>query len=300
MSLTIDNSFVRQYERDVHDVFQIDGSKLKLGVRMKTDVVGESTTFQKAGKGVATTKARHGTITPMNQDHTAIVCTLSDFYAGDWVDRLDEAKINIDERGVIARGGAKALGRKVDDQIFTVLATTSQTERTIVLTSSATIRNSITTAVKDLITNDAYEPGMLYGVLSPVGWQMLMTVKEFNDADFVGPEGQEFKKGAPVPRFMKQWMGILWMVHSANPGVGTSASKMFIWHKMGIGYATGKHAANLAGTMGKETAIGADITWHGDRAAHFVNHAMSGGSCLIDDTGVIKLTMDDGGTVPTS
>jgi hypothetical protein len=300
MSLQIDNSFVRQYERDVHDVFQMNGSVLKPGVRMKTDIVGESTTFQKAGKGVATTKARHGQITPMNQDHTAIVCTLADFYAGDWVDRLDEAKINIDERGVIARGGAMALGRKVDDQIFTALDTTSQSTVTITVTSAATIRNSFTSAISALIANDAYEPGMLYGVLSPAAWEMLMTVEQFQNADFVGPDGQEFKKNVPVKGAFKSWLGVLWTVHSANPGVGTATSKMFVWHKEAIGYATGKHAANLAGTMGKETAIGADITWHGDRAAHFVNHAMSGGACLIDDTGVIEMNMDDTATVPTS
>ena len=62
----------------------------------------------------------------MNQTHTAISTTLADFYAGDWVDKLDEAKINIDERKAIARGGAKALGRKVDDQLLTILDTTSQ------------------------------------------------------------------------------------------------------------------------------------------------------------------------------
>jgi hypothetical protein len=58
----------------------------------------------------------------MNQTHTAHEATLADFYAGDWVDKLDEAKINIDERDAIATSGAFALGRKVDSQIDTLLA----------------------------------------------------------------------------------------------------------------------------------------------------------------------------------
>ena len=45
-------------------------------------------------------------------------------------------------------------------------------------------------------------------------------------------------------------------------------------------------------------SIAADITWHGDRAAFFVNHYMSGGAALIDDTGVIELTLDDSATLP--
>ena len=300
MSTSIDTSFIRQYERDVHEVFQLKGSVLKPGVRMKTDVVGESTTFQKVGKGVATTKARHGTITPMNQTHTAIVCTLADFYAGDWVDRLDEAKTNIDERKIIADGGAMALGRKVDEQIFTQLDATTQTTVTWVVTSAAAIRNSMTAMVGDLIANASYEVGMLYGVLSPVAWEMAMTVKEFQSADFVGPDGMEFKRNAPFAGVFKFWNGVLWTVHPDNPDVGTSASKVFVWNKRAIGYATGKHAANLAGTSGRETAVGADITWHGDRAAHFVNHAMSGGGCLIDDTGVIEGQLDDTATPPVT
>jgi hypothetical protein len=39
--------------------------------------------------------------------------------------------------------------------------------------------------------------------------------------------------------------------------------------------------------------VSADITWHGDRAAHFVNHLMSGNAVMIDDTGVIEGNYDD-------
>ena len=70
MSTTITEAFLRQYERQVHLVFQRTGSYLRQTVRFRPDVVGSSTTFQKIATGVATTKARHGTITPMNQTHT--------------------------------------------------------------------------------------------------------------------------------------------------------------------------------------------------------------------------------------
>jgi hypothetical protein len=35
--------------------------------------------------------------------------------------------------------------------------------------------------------------------------------------------------------------------------------------------------------------VTSDITWHGDRAAHFVAHSMSQGAGLIDKRGVVKL-----------
>src|SRR3546814_19841948 len=98
---------------------------------------------------MATTKARHGTITPMNQTHTAPSCTLADFYAGDWVDRLDEAKTMINERDKLASGGAMELGRKVDDQITTVLVPTSQTPVTITGTRTRAIRRLGSTPGRD-------------------------------------------------------------------------------------------------------------------------------------------------------
>ena len=299
MSTTINNAFITQYERDVHDVFQRDGSVLKPTVRYKSDVVGSVATFQKIGTGVATTKARHGTITPMNQTHTAISTTLADFYAGDWVDKLDEAKINIDERMAIARGGAKALGRKVDSQIFTTLDSTSQSTVTIAVGTSAAVRNGLLGMIKALIANDAYDPGNMYGVMSPTLWAMASTISEFASSDYVGTDGMPYKGGAAVGNY-KRWAQVLWAVHSGNPGVATSTSKVFLWNKTAVGYAAGKTPANLAGTMSGETSIGADITWHGDRAAHFVNHAMSGNSVMIDDGGVVEGNLDDTAAIPTS
>jgi len=299
MATSITNSFITQYERDVHDVFQREGSVLKPTVRFKSDVVGSVATFQKIGTGTATTKARHGTITPMNQTHTAISTTLADFYAGDWVDKLDEAKINIDERMAIARGGAKALGRKCDDQILTTLDSTASTTVTIAVGSSAAVRNGLLGMIKALIAADAYDPGNMYGVMSPALWAMASTINEFASSDYVGSDGQVYNVGAPVGSF-KRWAQVLWTVHSGNPGVGTSTSKVFLWNKTAVGYASGKAPGNLAGTMSGETSVGADITWHGDRAAHFVNHAMSGNSVMIDDGGVVEGNVDDTAAIPTS
>ena len=36
-----------------------------------------------------------------------------------------------------------------------------------------------------------------------------------------------------------------------------------------------------------------DITWHGDRAAWFVNNMMSQGACLIDAAGVVRIKVTD-------
>jgi Phage capsid protein len=123
MATTIDQAFIKQFEREVHEAYQRQGSKLKNTVRSINNVKGASTVFQKVGKGVASTKSTHGMVPVMNLAHSNVECTLQDFYAGDWVDRLDELKTNIPERQVIAAAGANALGRKTDELIINALNT---------------------------------------------------------------------------------------------------------------------------------------------------------------------------------
>lgn len=296
MSTSITTAFINQYEAEVNHVFQRQGGYLRDAVRTKDGVVGSTCIFQKIGKGTATTKARHGVITPMNQTHTAPSATLSDFYAGDWVDKLDEAKTNIDERNAIARGGAWALGRKVDDQILTVLDGTSQSTATVTVTSFAAVKGTIGDWITSLWQNDVPNDGMVYGVISPNLWQiMAASISEFSSSDYVNIK--PYTEGVPVRR-AREWNGVKWMTHTGLSGHATNTCKGFLFHRDSIGYATGAHDPNSATDAGN--TIKADITWHGDRAAHFVNHMMSGGGVLIDDTGVIEANWDDTDGVPTS
>ena len=297
MSTSIDQAFITSYEARVHEVFQRQGSYLKDAVRVKDNVVGSTAVFQKVGKGIATTKSRHGTITPMNQDHTAPSTTLQDFYAGDWVDKLDEAKININDRNVIASGGAQALGRKVDDQITTSADTTTQSAVTITVTSKAAILATLLEWAEAAWDNDVPNDGQVYGIVTPRLWSQAMTVDQFQNADYVSADGQAFKDGPAIGRGKwKDWMGIKWKMQTGLPSAGTASAKGWVWHKMAIGYAVAKSAGNVAG----RESVSADITWHGDRAAHFVNNMMSGNAVLIDDTGVIEATWDDTTAIATS
>ena len=121
MSVSIDQVFVKQFEADVHLAYQQMGTKLRSTIRSKSGVVGQSTTFQTIGRGTASTKSRHGLVPVMNLKHQPVECVLQDYYAGDWVDSLDELKTNIDERRVVASAGAYALGRKTDELIISAM-----------------------------------------------------------------------------------------------------------------------------------------------------------------------------------
>jgi hypothetical protein len=129
-----------------------------------------------------------------------------------------------------------------------------------------------------------------------------MKVESFANSQFVAPNNLPFEQGQPIFSW-RRWMNVLWTSHTGLPNADGSSSgtKGFIWHKNAAGYATAAIAGgDGGGNSASNQAVSADITWHGDRAAHFINHMMSGGAVLVDDTGVYELTLDDSAALPTS
>jgi len=268
-------AFIKQFESEVHLKYQQEGSLLRNMVRTKNNVKGKSTTFQIIGKGSASTKNRHGTVTPMNLVHTNIEVTLSDFYAGEWVDKLDELKTNIDERGAVAKTEGYALGRKTDDLIIAALATATTT----VNATAALNLSKVLEAFAKFNELEVPDDGERYAVVTPKAWNELLQIDQFAKSDYV--EDKPFMKG----KNCKKWLGINWCMHSGLPttttGEGQNAvttATCFLFHKSAIGFASGAD-------------VTVDITWHGDHAAHFINSMMSQGAGLIDDDGVIKITV---------
>lgn len=275
MSTTLDNAFVKQFEREVHEAYQRMGSKLRHTVRTINQVNGSVAVFQKVGKGTAATKSTHGMVPVMNLDHSAVEVSLQDFYAGDWVDRLEELKVNIDERQVIANAGAYALGRKTDELIITALASTPVGQEIADANTGMTL-TKIMSALGKLGNADVPDDGQRYAVVGWKQWSEMLSLPEFASADFVGPENLPFQAQMQA----KFWLGTYWVPHSGLPVDVNDIRSCFWYHKSAIGHAV---AAD----------VNTDISWHGDRAAHFINNMMSQGAVLIENTGVVEIMCDE-------
>ena len=96
MAATITQAFITQFEAEVHLAFQRMGSKLKNTVRVINNVVGNTVRFQKVAKGSASTKARHAEVVAMDLTHSYVDATIADYYASEYIDKLDLLKTNID------------------------------------------------------------------------------------------------------------------------------------------------------------------------------------------------------------
>lgn len=272
MSTSIEQAFVKHYEADVFQAYQRQGSKLRSTVRSKSGVVGSSAVFQKVGKGIAQTKARHGAVPVMNLERSVVEATLQDYYAGDWIDKLDDLKTESDERSVIVNAGAYALGRKTDEMIINQLASTTNT---IAADSLGLTLAKIQEAFESLSGNDVPDDGQRYAIVGWKQWSDLLTLKEFASAEYVGDDALPF-----VSTQAKKWLGTLWIPHSGLPLDENGVRTCFWYHKAAVGHASGAD-------------VESDITWHGDKASYFVNNMMSQGAILVDDEGVIAINCDE-------
>ena len=274
MSTTIDQAFIKQFEREVHEAYQRQGSKLRNTVRTISDVNGSSAVFQKVGKGTASTKSTHGMVPVMNLEHTSVEVVMQDFYAGDWIDRLDELKLNIDERQVIANAGANALGRKTDELIIDALDNASAN---VISDSNIGITKSKILEAFELFGEaDIPDDGQRFCIVGWKQWSELLSIDEFVNADYIGADALPFSSVTQA----KMFLGTVFIPHSGLPIDGNDVRSCYWYHKTAIGHASASD-------------VQTDVTWHGDRAAHFVNNMMSQGAGLIDEAGIITIQCDE-------
>lgn len=264
MASSITNAFITQFEAEVHMAYQRMGSKLKNLVRTVNGVNGSTVKFQKVAKGSANTKARHAEVVAMDLAHSNVSATLTDYYAADYVDKLDELKINIDERQVVAQSAAYALGRKTDEVLIAVLDAATSIAANV--NSSATGMTLI--KAKNMMEvfngNDVPDDNQRYWAVGPKQWSDLLSVDQFSRVEYVGPSDLPFPNGMTA----KRWMGFLFFVHS---GLSLSGSdrKNLAFHKSAIGCGIGSD-------------VRTEVNYIPEKVSHLITSMISLGSVQID------------------
>lgn len=275
MVSTISNAFVKQFEREVHEAYQRQGSKLRGTVRTAGNIQGSTAVFQKIGKGVASTKSTHGMVPVMNLDHASIEVDLLDYYAGDWVDRLDELKLNHDERAVIASAGAYALGRKSDELIVDALLAEQGNITASTDSAAGMTLDKILEAFEILGANDVPDDGQRFCIVGYKQYSELLKLEEFASSDFVGADELPFKATQA-----KKWLGTTFIPFTGLPIDGTGVRSCYWYHRTAIGHAAGAD-------------VETNVSYHNDRASFFVNNMMSQGAKVIDTSGIVEITCDE-------
>lgn len=270
MANSIDTAFIKQFESDVHLAYQRMGSKLRNTVRT-TNVTGNIARFQKIGTGEATTKSRNGMVTPMELAHTTVEATMADFYAAEYIDKLDELKTNINERQAVAQSAAAALGRKTDAIIVAALdAGASGTQ--IHDTSSAVQIADLLSLFETMGAAEVPEDNQRYLAMHPKGFADLFLIEEFASSDYVGEQNLPFAGGMT----MKNFLGLNIFSTSAIAG-----GKNMAYHTSAIG-------------LGINADVSTEVNYIPEKASHLTTSMMSMGSVAIDDNGIYEVLDNNG------
>ena len=269
MATSITNAFITQFEAEVHMAYQRMGSKLKNLVRNVNGVNGSTVKFQKVAKGSANTKARHAEVVAMDLAHSNVSATLTDYYAADYVDKLDELKVNIDERQVVAQSAAYALGRKTDEVIRDVMDAGTAFANNV--NSDASTGMSLVKAKNMMETfngNDVPDDGQRYWVVGPKQWSDLLGIDQFTRLEYVGQDELPFKGGMTA----KRWLGFLWFVHS---GLSKPSSDRYTlaFHKSSVG-------------LGVGSDVKTEVNYIPEKVSHLITSMLSLGAVEIDSTGL--------------
>mgnify|MGYP003131844321 CR=1 FL=1 len=265
MANTIDQAFIKQFETEVHMAYQRMGSKLRNTIR-STNVSGSTARFQKIGTGSATTKSRNGNVTPMDLAHTNVEVSMSDYYAAEYIDKLDELKTNINERQAVAQSAAAALGRKTDELIIAAMDAGANSTQ-IHDTGSALAKADLLSLFETMGTADVPEDGQRYLAMSPAGYADLFSITEFASSDFVGPQNLPFAGGMT----MKEFLGFKIFSTSAVAG-----GKNFAYHTSAMG-------------IGINSDVQTEVNYVAEKVSHLATSMMSMGSVAIDDNGIYEV-----------
>ena len=269
MSTSISTAFIKQFEAEVHMAYQRMGSKLRNTIRQVNNVKGSQARFQKVGTGSAVSKSRHAQIPTMDITHSTVDVTLADFYAADYVDRLDELKTNIDERQVLSQSAAAALGRKPDQLIIDVLDAGSNANNVVHGSAGLTLAKALT-VYESFGAADVPDDGQRYFVVSPAGWADLLQIDQFSRAEYVGEADLPYAGGLTA----KRWLGFMWFTHSGLSKASTTRD-CHAYHKSAVGVAMGSD-------------IRTEINYIPEKVSNLITSYMSLGVVEIDGNGMIE------------
>ena len=265
MANTIDTAFIKQFETEVHMAYQRMGSKLRNTVRT-ANVTGSTVRFQKIGTAEATTKSRNGNVTPMELTHTNVEATMSDFYAAEYIDKLDELKININERQAVVQSAAAALGRKTDSLLITAMDAGANSTQ-IHDTGSAVEKADLLSVFETFGTANIPEDGQRYIAMHPKGFADLFLITEFASSDFVGDQNLPYAGGMT----MKEFLGFKIFSTSA-----VAAGKSMCYHTTAVG-------------LGINSDVQTEVNYVAEKVSHLATSMMSMGAVVIDDNGIYEL-----------
>lgn len=276
-----DTAFQTQYRQEFIMGFERRQSLLRETCTTEGVIKGNQIVFDvvDSGGAFATTRGVNGMIPGRTDNNTQNTCTLTE-----WHDLVKKTNYNIfasqgDQRGVMQDTSMAVINRKIDDQIVTELSTGTQYAGL----AATTLNMNLALRAKTILgNNNVPMDGQIFGLLTPAAENYLLQVKEVTSADYV----TDRKLATDPQRF--RWAGILWMVSTALPGLGTANERLFVYHKSAIGH--GMDTKGIQSPVGYDEEQ--DYSWA--RCTAYM------GAKVLQNAGIVSIRHDGSGLGATA
>lgn len=269
-------AFQIQYRQEFVSAFEQRQSMLSASVTREAVIKGNQATFLVAGSGAATavTRGVNGLIPARNDDLNQYTATLVE-----WHDLVQKTDFNIfasqgDGRRIMQETTMGVINRKMDQDILTELDNGTQDAGN----SASTMSLSLALRAWTILGNadvPVQEEDKMFCIISPAAYSYLMQTKEFASADYV-----EVKPFSGPARQYRRWAGVNWIMHPNVSGAGTSAEKLFMFHRDAIGQAVNTGDMNMA--------VGVDEEQH----YSYARCSVYMGSKILQNTGIVRINHD--------
>jgi|TARA_R110002074_G_scaffold25082_4_gene74650 hypothetical protein len=281
MALTISNSFITLFDSEVKQAYQASRSLAGL-TREKNNVVGQTISFPKLGKGVATIRTPQSDVTPLSLSYTNVTATMTNYIAAEYSDIFNQTKVNFNDRSELVQAVGGAIGRRMDQVTIDALVAASGT---------GTVANTIA------------EDGSA-GSASDLNTGKIRAAKKALDAANVGMEGRTLLVHANnlsallgqttvqssdynsikslVSGELNTWLGfnVVTIGDRDEDGLaidGSSDRVCYAFHKSAIGVGMG---------MGQKTSV----DYIPEKTSWLVASMFTGTGVAIDAPGIVKIT----------
>ncbi|WP_157272535.1 phage capsid protein [Azonexus hydrophilus] len=265
MATSTNAAFIAQYSNEVKQLWAQNDTRLMDTLRVHKNVVGSTYNFHRMAAVVANTKSRDAAITALDPTATQVTATLADYYAGIYIDKLDELKTNANLRAEYAKAAVGAINRKVDDVIITELANAANTTATV---AGGLTLAKILECVTYLNTNEV-DPEKRVLVIGAKQISEALAIQQLTSSDYVQVQ-------AILQAGVGSALGMKWIMSNRLPKVSANRT-CFAFNGDSIGLAVGQDVTT-------------EVNYIPERVAYLTNSYVSLGAKIIDDLGITKMT----------
>ena len=288
---SVSNAFVTLFGDDVKHAYQQQTSNLLNSIRVVRNVTGSVYKFNTLTKGgTIKNKARFedivvmsdtsksltspGAYTGSTAQNATVSCTLANYHSGEYVQTLDEIKVNIDLRSSFATAMASAMARATDQAVVDALDAGTPTNIKYTAQGASGLNKAALLEAHEALNALDVPNNDRVLLISPAALTDILT-----DTTLISASDGQLSNIALSSGYVPNLFGFR-VVTSNLLSADSVVRKCFAFQKQSMGAAIGKD-------------ININVSYVPQKASTLISAEMSLGAAMIDADGVVELQVTE-------